>query len=243
MDLGFGIHNQEVGNATARAILQGAQMQEETLNKELAQYDKLLEDDDGLEALRQRRLAQLQAQNSQVQKWKELGHGEYTELGGGTKDGRDVAKEFFEATKASPRLIIHFYRPSTRSCDVFHAHLASLARKHLETRFLKVNVEDCEHQGGGASFLVERLGIVVMPTLVLVKDRKAFHHMTGFSELGGEDVSEQGLAFVLGSTHGIIDPRDDEEVPEEVLKHKGVNSIRVRKGARSRYYNDDDEFE
>jgi hypothetical protein len=243
MDLGFGSHNQQVGSATARALLQGAQMQEESLNAEMAQFDKLLDDEEGLEQIRQRRLAQLQKRHSQMQKWKDLGHGSYVELGGG-QDARDVAKDFFDATKTSDRLVVHFYRPSTRLCDVFHAHLSKIAPKHLETRFVKINVEDCDHQGGGASFLVDKLGVVVMPTLVLVKERRAFHHMTGFDEVGGnEDFSEQALAYVLGK-HGVIDPRDDEEVPEEVLKaSKGVNSIRIHKGARSGFRGDGDEFD
>lgn len=241
MDLGFGQNNQQVGGATARALLQGARAQEESLNAELAQFDKLLEDDEGLETLRQRRIAQMQQQHSQMQKWRDMGHGEYVELGGG-HDARDVAKEFFETSKTSERVVIHFYRPATRLCDVFHAHLSKIARKHLETKFVKINVQDCDHQGGGASFLVERLGVVVMPTLVLVRDRKAFHHMTGFDELGGtEDFSEQTLAYVLGK-HGVINPRDDEEVPEEILKSsKGVNSIRIKKGARSGYHAAGDE--
>lgn len=243
MDLGFGHRNQEVGSATARALLQGAQAQEEAVNAELAEYDKLLDDDEGLEELRQRRLAQLQQKHSQVQKWKELGHGEYVELGEG-QDGRDVAKAFFEASKTSQRLVVHFYRPTTRYCDVFHAHLSKLASKHLETKFIKINVQDCDHQGGGASFLVERLGIVIMPTLVLIKDRKAFHHITGFDELGGtENFSEQALAYVLGK-HGVIDPTDEEEIPEELLKSlQGVNSIRIRKGARSGFIGNVDEFD
>jgi len=242
MDLGFGSQNQVLGNATARALLHGAIAQEESLDAELAQYDKLLEDDEGLETLRQRRLMQLQNQHSQIQKWRDLGHGDYVELGGGGHDGRDVAKEFFETSKTSDRVVVHFYRPTTRFCDVFHAHLTKLARKHLETKFVKVNVQDCDTHGGGASFLVERLGIVIMPTLVLIKDRKAFHHMTGFNELGGsENFSEQTLAFVLGR-HGILDPHDDEEVPEEVLESsKGMNSIRITKGARNGFHTADDE--
>lgn len=240
MDLGFGVQNQVVGQATANALLQGAQAQEQNIDAELAQFDRLLDDDEGLEALRQRRLAKMQKQHSQMQKWKGLGHGEYKELGGGQNN--DVAKEFFETSKQSDRLVIHFYRPTTRYCDVFHANLAKLAPKHFETRFAKINVEDCDHQGGGASFLVERLGVVVMPTLVLVKDRKAFHHMKGFDELGGtKDFSEHALAYVLGR-HGIIDPRDDEEVSEDMLNSKGINSIRIKKGARSGYYEGEDDF-
>jgi hypothetical protein len=242
MDLGFGDQNQVFGQATANVLLQGAKAQEENLNAELAQYDRLLEDDEGIEALRQKRLAQLQKQHAQQKKWKALGHGGYTELGEG-QDARDVSREFFEASKESDRLVVHFYRPSTRYCDVFHAHLAKLAPKHMETRFVKINVEDCDHQGAGASFLVERLGVVIMPTLLLVKDRKAFHHIKGFDEVGGtEEFSERALAYVLGC-HGVIDPRDDEEVPEDMLKSKGINSIRIRKGARSGYYEGEDDFE
>jgi hypothetical protein len=241
MDLGFGVHNQDVGSATARALLQGAQAQEQNIDVELKQFDRLLDDEEGLEVIRQRRLAKLQHQHSQQKKWRDLGHGGYTELGGG-QDARDVPREFFEASKQSDRLVVHFYRPSTRYCDVFHAHLTKLAPKHMETRFVKINVEDCDHQGGGASFLVERLGVVVMPTLVLVKDRQAFHHVHGFDEFGGsEDFSEQTLAHILGK-HGILDPRDDEEMHEDVLKSKGVNAIRIRKGARSGYYDAEDEF-
>ena len=241
MDLGFGQHNQDVGEATARALLQGAKAQEQAVDAELMQFDRLLDDEEGLEALRQKRIEQMKKQHSQMKKWKELGHGEYVELGG-SHDARDVAKQFFQAAKESERMVIHFYRPSTRYCDVFHSYLSKLAPKHLETRFVKINVEDCDHQGGGASFLVERLGVVVMPTLVLVKNRKAFHHMKGFDELGGtEDFSERTLAFVLGR-HGVIDPRDDEDVPEGVLNSASVNSIRIKKGAKSGFNKGEDEF-
>ena len=109
---------------------------------------------------------------------------------------------------------------------------------------MKVNVEGCDNnEGSGASFLVERLGIVVMPTLVLVKNRKAFHHMRGFDELGGtEDFSTNMLAHVLGA-HGVTDVRDDEEMDEEFLKERGINTIHLRKGAKKGGYSDFDDFE
>jgi hypothetical protein len=243
MDLGFGRSNQVVGEATATALLQSTRAQEQAVEEELTRYDRLLEDDEALEVLRQKRMKILQKQHARQQQWKALGHGTYDELGGG-QDSRDVAREFFQASKESERLVVHFYRPSTRYCDVFHAHLSKLAPKHMETKFVKINVEDCDHQGGGPSFLVERLGVTVMPTLVLVKDRNAFHHIRGFDELGGtEDFSAHALAYVLGR-HGAIDPRDEEEVPEELVNGKGVNSIRIRKkGAKDGYYGDPDDFE
>mmetsp|Transcript_16948 Transcript_16948/g.34878 ORF Transcript_16948/g.34878 Transcript_16948/m.34878 type:complete len:246 (-) Transcript_16948:289-1026(-) len=245
MDLGFGDKNHEIGHATAQALMRGAEAQEKGLESEMAQYDRLLDDEDALEDLRQKRIEQMKKQYMQQQKFRHLGHGTYTELGmGSTQDSRDIAKDFFRTSKESNRIVFHFYRPSTRLCDIFHAHLAKLAEKHVETKFVKVNVEGCDNNsGGGASFLVERLGVIIMPTLVLVKDRKAFHHIRGFDELGGtEDFSTNMLAHVLGA-HGVTDVRDDEEMSEEFLKERGINTIRIRKGAKRGGYSDLDEFE
>jgi hypothetical protein len=250
MDLGFGDRNNEIGQATANALLTGALTQEQSLDAELANYDRLLNDDDALEQLRQKRILELQQNHAKLQQRKALGHGTYQELSP-SNHTNDVAKEFFQACKDSERLVVHFYRPSTRLCDVFHAHLSKLAPKHLETKFLKINVEGCDQeQGGGAcNYLVEKLGIVIMPTLVLIKNRQAFHHIQGFDELGGtDDFSASVLAYVLGKYHGILDLRDDEEVSEDVLKHRGINRLTTRKGttAKKGCYNqddDDDEFE
>jgi hypothetical protein len=217
------------------------------LDAELAKYDRLLEDDDALEQLRQKRILELQQNHAKQQQWKAMGHGTYHELSP-SNNTNDITKEFFQASKDSERLVVHFYRPTTRSCDVFHAHLSQLAPKHLETKFLKINVEGCDQeQGGGASYLVEKLGIVVMPTLVLIKNRKAFHHIRGFDELGGtDDFSINVLAYILGKHHGILNIRDDEEVSDDVLRHQGINKLTIRKGesAKKGYYDDeDDEFE
>lgn len=45
MDLGFGDKNHEIGHATARALMQGAEAQEQGLESEMAQYDRLLDDE------------------------------------------------------------------------------------------------------------------------------------------------------------------------------------------------------
>eukprot|EP00978_Attheya_sp_CCMP212_P011645 scaffold28850_cov41-Attheya_sp.AAC.2 len=180
--------------------------------------------DEQLEMLRERRLAQMKAAQAQKRKYLEQGHGTYTSLGEG-QDARDVAKEFFDVAKQSERLVVHFYRPATRSCDVFHRHLEQLAQRHVETKFVKINVEGCDEGGGGASFLVEQLGIVVMPTVLIVIKRKAVHHIRGFDELGGEDCPVQSLAYVIGA-HGGLHPRDDEQTPPQP-NSEGVNSVRM----------------
>jgi len=233
MDLGFGNANQVVGNVASRMALQAAKVQEQVLEEEMKAYDVLLDDDDALEALRARRLEQLKAAQQKKVAWKALGHGDYTELA-----GSDINRAFFYATKASDRLVVHFYRPTTELCDTFHAHLAKLAPQHLETRFLKVNVEGCDHgSGGAASYLVEKLGIVIMPTIIIVKNRKVVHQLRGFDELGGtQEFSTKALEYVLG-VHGGIQQSEDAEVPQELLTKNqqhggGVNAIRIRGTSR-----------
>lgn len=243
MDLGFGKVNQAVGSAAADAILQNVQAEEAALEQEMARYDALLDNDEALEALRAKRIAAMKAEHAKQQKWMALGHGTYEELGGGGgHSSKDVGRDFFDAAKQSERMVVHFYRSSTRICDVFHKHLEKLAPSHKETRFVKINVENCDKEGGGASFLVERLGIVIMPTLVIVKNREAVHHIRGFDELGAtEDFSTKALEYVLG-VHGAIFQPEGQEVPRELLEIHGVNRVKIKHAAgRSRY--DDEETE
>ena len=193
MDLGFGKKNQIIGDALAKQFDKSAKVQEQAINEEISKYDALLHAGDStLEQIRERRLVQMKKAQEQKQKWKAAGHGVYSAIGEG-QNGEDSAKEFFDASKASERLVVHFHRPSTRICDVFHAHLEKVAARHLETRFIKINVDQVSEDGAsgsGAAYLVEKLGIIVMPTILIIKDRKAVHHIRGFDELGGtEDFS------------------------------------------------------
>lgn len=222
MDLGFGSSNQAVGTQLANAALQAATAQEAAIATEIAKYDSILNDatDTELEKLRERRLAGWKAAAAQRAQWLSNGHGVYTRdlvCGGGQgrQQSTDVANSFFDICAKSDQLVVHFHRASTRSCDVFHRALDTLAPTHPETRFVGINVEGCDDSRGsgsgvGAKFLVERLGIVVMPTLLLVKDRKVVHQVRGFDELGGrEEFSASELAYVLGG-HGALTRRDEE---------------------------------
>jgi hypothetical protein len=256
MDLGYVSKNQIVGQALAQQLDKTAKIQEQQIIQEINRYDALLEANDSeLEILRERRLEQMKKAQEQKQNWISLGHGSYTSIGEG-QHGEDAAKEFFDASKKSERLVVHFYRPSTRICDVFHSHLEKLAARHLETRFVKINVDQCAEDGAtgsGASYLVEKLGIVVMPTIVIVRNRKAVHHIRGFSELGGtEEFSAEALEWVIGS-HGGVNLPDGKEMPQELRELKrGVNGIKMntryaggRKGGVKETYNDydsDDEY-
>ena len=88
-------------------------------------------------------------------------------------------KEFFLAAKKSQRVVVHFYRGVTPRCEIVDAHFERLAHDHVETRFLKIDAEK-------APFLVEKLGVIMIPTIILIKDGKTEHSIRGFDEFGGD---------------------------------------------------------
>lgn len=154
--------------------------------------------------------------------WKQLGHGVYSDL--------NDTKEFFNAAKRSPRMVVHFYRGVTPRCQIVDAHFERLAPKHLETRFVKIDAEK-------NPFLVERLGVIIMPTIVLIKDGKTEHSLRGFDELGGtDDFSTADMAYIL-STHGVLkfDEADRGEEIAERSQRAGLNSMRLNTVKRGAY--------
>ncbi|CAL9063189.1 unnamed protein product [Musa banksii] len=149
-------------------VLTVARAVEDKIDDEIAALDRL--DLDDFEALRERRLQQLKKMAEKRSRWLSLGHGEYTEI---------PEKEFFAAVKASDRVVCHFYRENW-PCKVMDKHLSILAKQHIETRFLKIHAEK-------SPFLTEKLRIIVLPTLALVKNAKVEDYVVGFDELGGTD--------------------------------------------------------
>merc|ERR1719456_1781943 len=103
---------------------------------------------------------------------KAKGHGEYQEL--------FETKQFFSAAKESKMLVCHFYRDATWRCKVVDKHLEILAKKHMPTRFTKLNIEK-------SPYLAEKLRILCLPTLSFIKDGKIEYSMIGFDDVGGTD--------------------------------------------------------
>ncbi len=94
-------------------------------------------------------------------------------------------------------MVVHFYRGVTPRCEIVDAHFEKLAPRHLETRFVKINAEK-------SPYLVEKLGIIMMPTIVLIRDGKTEHSLRGFDELGGtDDFKTDDMAYVL-SQHKVL---------------------------------------
>jgi len=94
------------------------------MDEQMAKLETMDEDD--FERLREKRKLQMQKQAAERQKNMLNGHGRYMEL--------SDQKDFFNASKASKMILVHFYRSATWRCQIIDRHLGDLAPAHLETR-------------------------------------------------------------------------------------------------------------
>ncbi|KAJ8450961.1 hypothetical protein Cgig2_032586 [Carnegiea gigantea] len=163
------MENPNVKQILENQVLTVAKAVEDKLDDEIAALDRM--DVDDLEALRERRLQQMKKMAEKRSRWISLGHGEYSEI--------PSEKDFFSVVKASERVVCHFYRENW-PCKVMDKHLSILAKQHIETRFVKIHAEK-------SPFLAEKLKIVVLPTLALIRNSKVENYVVGFDELGGRD--------------------------------------------------------
>jgi len=176
-----------VGDVIGETLLRTLEAAEEKLDDKLAKMERM--DDDEYEKIRVRRREQMRKVAVEKAKWAAAGHGEYREC--------TDEKTFFAELKPEARAVVHFYRSSTRRCEIVDRHLGALARKHLETKFIRVDAERC-------LFLVERLKIWALPTIVLVKGGKTDHSIIGFDEMGGRDDFTTDTMEAVLLAHGVI---------------------------------------
>jgi len=207
-------------NQYSAALLKALNDKEKQIDEKLKSMETMDEDD--FERLREKRKAAMVKAEQQRQRNLRNGHGRYMEL--------SDQKEFFEACKASKQVVVHFFRSTTWRCQVVDRHLEQLAHEHIETRFVKIDAEK-------SPFLVERLNIIMLPSILCVKDGKTEHTIIGFDEMGGsDDFPASTLAFVLAK-HKVLkyDGPEPEDVDEDGnVAHKGVNSIDMRRNASIR---------
>ena len=85
---------------------------------------------DDIDAIRARRLAELQKSASQQGKYASMGHGTYTEI---------TESEFLDAVTKSPRTIVHFYHDEFVRCKAVDKNLSLIAPLIMGCRFVKIN--------------------------------------------------------------------------------------------------------
>lgn len=203
-----------------------AQTMERQLDSEIERLDAL--DSSDLEVIRQQRIAEMKKRSKQKQDWLANGHGEYTEI--------DGEKEFFSVCNKSEHVVCHFYKHDTPRCKIVDMHLKLLAKKHVETRFIKLDVER-------APFLTGRLKIRVIPTIGLVKDNKTKDFIVGFTDLGNrDDFSTEMLEWRLARSE-MVEYNGDLMVPPEDARKQRALQIQNKKTIRGRQDSDDSDLE
>jgi len=213
-----------VENVLANQLMKAAQIVEEQLDAEIDRLEKL--DDDDLEALRQKRMAGMKKQQAKKQEWLANGHGNYEEI--------PEEKEFFNVTKKSENVVVHFYKDDSFNCKILDKHLAALAPKHIETKFCKINALKCP-------FLTDRLKIRVIPTMAVIKDGITKDYIVGFTDLGNtEEFSTEMLEWRLGRTD-VIHYSGDLMTPPDGKGNKPKLNILGKKKNKTLRGNDVDE--
>lgn len=219
--------NAKVAHLTSQLIesssASSSRLDQDEEDELFAELEAEIENDDG--PLREQGLKELQREMERMKQMREEMHGKYAEL--------TDEKEVIRTSASEPLCIIHFYHNNFRRCAIMDKHLATLAPKYFNTRFLRVFVEN-------VPFLVEKLGIKVLPCVICFVKGTTKDRIIGFEELGNVDgFSTATLELRLLHT-GVIQKNSSDT---SVVKH--ARAV-VSHGTRLRQDhpdNDDDDFD
>jgi len=181
---------------------------------------------------REQRLEELKREAEHSRDLREIDHGKYTEI----FDEPEVIR-----TSANEKLcVIHFYHRNFPRCKIMDKHLEEIAPKYYHTRFIRVFVEN-------VPWLVEKLGIKVLPCVIVFVDGVTKDRIIGFEELGNADDFVTSALEMRLKVSGVINsgaPQvplrsmfatrddDDDDAPRK---------SKIRNSARDE--DDDDEFD
>ena len=146
------------------------QEEEDAANKEEEYFnddDNDADEDSELRMLREKRLRQIQGQQRQKLEDIGKGHGQYRDI---------VQDEFLHEVTNSMYTVCHFYHNDFEKCKVMDHHLHILAKRHLETKFVKIDAAK-------TPFFVQKLSVRMMPTLIFFVDGVAKDKLIGFEGL------------------------------------------------------------
>merc|ERR1719266_2188055 len=164
--------------------------------------------------------------NQQKEEYLKQGHGEYSEI--------PEEKEFFTVTKNSDQVVCHFYRDETFRCKILDKHLNVLAKRHIETKFCKINAEKCP-------FLCDRLKIKVIPTVLCIKNQQTTAQIVGFGDLGNTDeFTTEMLEWRLAHAEVLNYSGDLNTPPDQAERKKKTNFVGKKLKGKGKRNDDDD---
>ena len=121
--------------------------------------------------LKESRIQEMRADYEEKQYNKTIGHGTYIEI---------VESEFLPIVTKTKYVVVAFFHKDFERCKIVDMHIHKICREHEECRFVRLDAER-------APFFINKLGVQVLPTIIMFVDGKAVDRVVGFDELGGAD--------------------------------------------------------
>ncbi|TFK29386.1 GTPase inhibitor [Coprinopsis marcescibilis] len=178
-----------------------------------AQLEEEIENDPSY-SVREQAVSMLKREMERVKDLQGNKHGQYTEV--------TDEKEVIRITANEKRCVVHFYHSNFKRCDTMDKHLAKLAPKYFNTRFIRVFVENIP-------WLVEKLVIKVLPCVVCFENGVTKDRVVGFEELGNSDNFETAALELRLASCGVL----------KAANSSGLNSV-YRVSAKKKNEDDDD---
>ncbi|KAH0562992.1 hypothetical protein GP486_002440 [Trichoglossum hirsutum] len=132
-------------------------------------FDELEEDDSALDAFREQRMQQLHEELARARYMRSQDYGKYAEV--------TDEKQLMDITTSTKYCVVHFFHTDFRRCQIMSSHLETLAPKHFDTRFIRIDAEK-------APFLVTKLKIKILPCVIAFVEGIAVDRVIGFDGLG-----------------------------------------------------------
>jgi len=152
--------------------------------------DALLDEDDEItNKYREEMMGKMMAESKEQATWRANGHGKLEEI---------VEEEFLPTCQKSKRMVCSFFHREMRRCDILHEFLRQLAPRYMGTKFVTMCAEK-------APFFVVKLGVQVLPCMVMFEDGKVCGRMDGLDLIGGDDGLELSTIEVVLGASGVID--------------------------------------
>ncbi|KAJ7665499.1 thioredoxin-like protein [Mycena rosella] len=186
--------NSKIDSLTARIVAPNnrhRRHEEEDEEDEDALFAELEEEieNDSNGQMREYGLQALKQQMKELSEMKQNQHGHYSEI----KDEKEVVR----VSAREPKCVVHFYHDKFKRCAIMDKHLAKLAPKYFNTRFFRVFVEN-------VPWLVEKLGIKILPCVICFVDGISKDRLIGFEELGNSDGFDTAVLELRLAVSGVI---------------------------------------
>lgn len=110
--------------------LKAQEAAERAAAKESGVHIEQLFDDPELQKLHEERLHKIAAEQEKRVRMSNAGHGAHSEITEG---------DFLEIVTKTPLVVCHFFHADFESCKIVDKHLAVLAKKYFDTRFIKLS--------------------------------------------------------------------------------------------------------